>query len=146
MTTIRDAGPADEAAWRRLWAEFLAFYGKPLPEDVTAHTWARILDPAHPMALRLAEMAGATVGFALWQTHDSSWVMGPDLYLEDLYVTPAARGRGIGRALIADLVALGRARGCARIYWMTELTNTAARRLYDDFASDDGHVRYRTAL
>ncbi|MCV2864216.1 GNAT family N-acetyltransferase [Albidovulum sediminicola] len=144
--TIRDAESRDETAWRALWAEFLAFYDKALPEAVNDRTWARILDPGHPMSLRLAEVDGVPVGFSLWQTHDSSWVATPDLYLEDLFVTPAARGHGVGRALIADLVAIGKARGCARIYWMTEETNAAARKLYDAFAAPDGHIRYRAAL
>jgi GNAT superfamily N-acetyltransferase len=144
--TIRDATPGDEGAWRGLWAGFLAFYDKTLPEAVTARTWALILDPGHPMSLRIAEMDGAAVGFTLWQTHDSSWVPAPDLYLEDIFVSPAMRGRGVGRAMIADLVAIGRARGCARIYWMTEETNATARRLYDRFATSDGHIRYRADL
>ncbi|MCB2121277.1 MAG: GNAT family N-acetyltransferase [Rhodobacteraceae bacterium] len=143
---IRDATPADEAAWRGLWAGFLAFYDMTLPETVTARTWRLIADPAHPMSLRIAELEGVAAGFTLWQTHDSSWVPAPDLYLEDLFVRPDLRGQGIGQALIADLVAIGRARGCARIYWMTEETNAAARRLYDGFAAPDGHIRYRADL
>ena len=98
------------------------------------------------MSLRIAELEGVAAGFTLWQTHDSSWVPAPDLYLEDLFVRPDLRGQGIGQALIADLVAIGRARGCARIYWMTEETNAAARRLYDGFAAPDGHIRYRADL
>ncbi|MCV2870438.1 GNAT family N-acetyltransferase [Defluviimonas sp. WL0002] len=143
---IRDAVAADEAGWRRLWSEFLTFYDKDLPDSVTSRTWARIMDPAHPMSLRLAELDGAPTGFTLWQVHDSSWVATGDLYLEDLFVTPAARGGGIGRALIGDLVDIGRARGCTRIYWMTEETNVTARKLYDRFASPDGHIRYRADL
>lgn len=146
MTAIRDATPADEAAWRGLWAAFLAFYDMELPAGVTDRTWARLMDPAHPMSLRLALQEGAAAGFSLWQIHDSSWVAAGDLYLEDLFVAPHLRGLGIGRALIADLVDIGRARGCSRLYWLTEATNTQARKLYDSFTPDDGHVRYRMTL
>jgi GNAT superfamily N-acetyltransferase len=146
MTTIRDATPGDEAAWRGLWAAFLAFYDMDLPAGVTDRTWARIIDRAHPMSLRLALHDGAAVGFSLWQIHDSSWVATGDLYLEDLFVAPQVRGQGIGRALIADLVDIGRARGCSRLYWLTEATNAQARKLYDSFTPDDGHVRYRMTL
>jgi hypothetical protein len=43
---IRDAQPADRAEWLRLWNDYLAFYEVQLAEEVTDHTWARILDPA----------------------------------------------------------------------------------------------------
>jgi ribosomal protein S18 acetylase RimI-like enzyme len=67
-------------------------------------------------------------------------------YLEDLYVDPVVRGHGIGRALIDDLVRLGRDNGWSRIYWHTRQSNEAARRLYDKFAKADDFVRYRLFL
>ncbi|MBK6466897.1 MAG: GNAT family N-acetyltransferase [Rhodobacter sp.] len=144
--TIRDAAPGDEAAFLALWQEFCDGYDLTLPEGVTAFTWARLMDPACPLCARLAVLDGVPVGFALHQHHPSSWVMGDDGYLEDLFVAPEARGQGAGRALIEDLVALGRARGWRRLYWLTEITNTTARRLYDRFCGDDGHIRYRMPL
>lgn len=144
--TIHDAGPRDEAAFRRLWTGFQDWYGMTLPEPVTAATWARILSPASPMALRLAWSGGVAVGFALYQHHPSSWVEGDDCYLEDLYVMEAARGQGIGRALIEDIKAIARARGWHRLYWMTDQDNAGARRLYDRQAPCDNHVRYRVTL
>lgn len=143
---VRTAVAADEAAFRHLWAGFLAHYEMALPEEVTALTWARILDPASPMALILAEAGGVAAGFALYQHHPSSWVAGDDCYLEDLYVDPAHRGRGIGAALIDELKARARARGWKRLYWMTDIGNASARRLYDRMAPCDNHVRYRVTL
>lgn len=143
---IRDAKAADEAAWRGLWAGFLGFYGVALDEGVTAHTWARILDPAHRMTCRMAFDGDAASGFAIHHHHCSTWVMGDDVYLEDLFVAPEARGRGLGRALIQDLVALGRAHGWNRLYWNTDRDNLEARKLYDTFAQEDGHTRYRLTL
>ena len=143
---IRDATPSDEAAFLRLWQGFLDGYGLTLPEDVTPFTWARLMDPACPMVARLACVAGVPQGFAIHQHHPSTWVMGDDGYLEDLYVAPQARGQGLGRALIEDLITIGRARGWRRLYWMTEIENATARKLYDSFCTDDGHIRYRMAL
>lgn len=143
---IRNATPEDEAAWRRLWQGFLDYYDHPLDPATTAHTWARLLDPACPMTLRLAEVNGAVLGFAIHQHHPSTWVPGDDCYLEDLFVAPEARGQGLGRALIEDLQALARARGWHRLYWHTDEGNAAARRLYDSFVQSDGHVRYRLTL
>jgi len=146
MMDIRDATPADEAAWRALWQGYLDFYRHPLPQAVTDFTWARLMDPASALKARLAVAEGAVLGFAIHQHHPSSWVLGDDGYLEDLFVSDAARGRGAGRALIEDLYAIARARGWHRVYWMTEITNTAARKLYDSLAPCDDHIRYRREL
>lgn len=142
---IRNAEPRDEAAWRRLWALYLAFYEVDLPAGVTDFTWARLMDPASPLKARLADNGGIR-GFAIHQHHPSTWVMGDDCYLEDLFVDPDARGLGAGRALIADLQALAVARGWQRLYWMTDEENTRARKLYDSIVPSDGHVRYRVML
>jgi GNAT superfamily N-acetyltransferase len=143
---LRDASPADEAAWRGLWAGFLAYYGVTLAPEVTDFTWARLMDPSNALKARLAVDGDRALGFAIHQHHPSTWVKGDDCYLEDLFVAPDARGRGVGRALIEDLVALARARGWKRLYWNTDASNETARRLYDSFTPDDGHIRYRLTL
>jgi GNAT superfamily N-acetyltransferase len=145
MTTIRDAAPEDENAWRRLWAEYVAFYRAAVPEEVTAATWERVLDPAAPIIGRLAEQNGAVVGFALGVLHAGTWVTQPICYLEDLFVDPSARGSGVGYALIADLMQMGRERGWSRVYWHTRSRN-GARKLYDRFVAADDFVRYQVAL
>lgn len=144
--TIATAQQSDETAWRQLWSGFLDFYCVTLPESTTNATWTRIIDPNHPMTCRMAWENGAALGFAIHHSHCSTWVPGNDLYLEDLFVTPAARGKGIGRALLEDLITVGRSMGCHRLYWNTEATNDAARKLYDQFCKDDGHIRYRMRL
>lgn len=144
--TIRDAGPGDEAAWRDLWDGYLAFYGVTLAPEITANTWASLMDPAAPLKARIACHDGQPVGFAMNLHHPSSWVMGEDCYLEDLFVADAARGKGIGRALIDDLVALARSRGWHRLYWHTKQDNARARALYDQYVLSDDHIRYRLTL
>lgn len=143
---IRDATAADETAWRGLWNQYLAFYKVDLAEDVTAHTWARILDPSSRVAMRVAEVDGALAGFAIHHFHDSTWVKTPDCYLEDLFLDATYRGQGIGRALIDDLIAITKANGWSRLYWHTDRNNATARKLYDTYAPEDGHVRYRLKL
>jgi GNAT superfamily N-acetyltransferase len=136
----------DEAAWRGLWEGFLTYYGVDLDPAVTAFTWARLMDPANALKARLAVEGDQVLGFAIHQHHPSTWVMGDDCYLEDLFVDPAARGRGVGRALIEDLIVLARGRGWQRLYWNTDSSNETARRLYDSITPDDGHIRYRLTL
>jgi GNAT superfamily N-acetyltransferase len=146
MTDIRDATPADEGAWRGLWQQYLDFYEVSLSPQVTDRTWARMMDAASPLRGRLAFLDGQMVGFALHMHHPSTWVMGDDCYLEDLFLAPDARGKGLGRALIEDLIAIARAKGWHRLYWHTDEGNTTARRLYDQFVTSDGHIRYRMTL
>jgi ribosomal protein S18 acetylase RimI-like enzyme len=141
-TLIRDTTAADEADWRRLWAGYLAFYEAEVDAATTDRTFARILDPAAPVSCRLAVVDGAVAGFSVSVLHEGTWVRTPLCYLEDLYVDPAVRGRGVGRALVDDLVGLCRRRGWSRLYWHTRETNAVARRLYDRYGAADGFVRY----
>jgi ribosomal protein S18 acetylase RimI-like enzyme len=143
---IRDPRPDDEAAWRRLWSGYVAFYESEVSEAVTAATWQRLLTPGSNMFGRIAEWHEVVAGFTVCVLHPGSWTIAPACYLEDLYVDPDRRGHGIGRALIDDLVRLGRDNGWSRIYWHTRQSNEAARRLYDKFAKADDFVRYRMIL
>jgi GNAT superfamily N-acetyltransferase len=140
---IRDAGPGDHQAFLRLWDGYLDFYGVTLDPKVTAQTWARLMDPASPVKARLAETPAGVLGFAIHLHHPSTWVATEDAYLEDLFVAAEARGQGLGRALIDDLIALARSRAWARVYWHTKADNARARRLYDQYVATDGHIRYR---
>ena len=143
---ICDPGPDDEAAWRRLWSGYLTFYNEDVPEAVTAETWARILDPGVPMFGRLAEQNRTITGFTVSMLHPSTWTHDLNCYLEDLFVDPNARGRGVGRALIDDLLTLARKKGWSRLYWHTNAGNETSRRLYDRYIKADDFVRYRIVL
>ena len=140
---IRDPDTRDEAAWRRLWSGYVDFYNADVHEVVTARTWERILDPDIPVLARLAERSGSVPGFTVSILHPSTWTIQPTCYLEDLFVAPEARGHGIGRTLIDDLLSIADHKGWERLYWHTQATNQKARQLYDRYAEADGFVRYR---
>ena len=91
-------------------------------------------------------MDGHVIGFALCLLHEATWVKEPVCYLEDLFLDEAARGKGIGKALLDDLVEKAKANGWARLYWHTDEGNETARRLYDKYTEADGHVRYRMSF
>ena len=146
MLTIRDIAAADEPTWRRLWAGYLAFYKTAVPDAVTDATWAKLFDPVSAVFGRVAVRDRQMIGFALSRVHEGTWTASNSCYLEDLYVDPAARGSGVGRALVEDLVEMGRARGWSRLEWHTAEGNAVARRLYDQFVLADDHVRYRMKL
>ena len=144
---VRDATAHDRAGWERLWAGYLAHYGVDVPAAISDHTWARCLDAGSAIAMRVVPGAhGPIEGFAIHVLHPSTWAMGESCYLEDLFVAEHARGRGVARALIDDLVAQGRTKGWSHVYWVTETDNARARMLYDSYALADGYVRYRLTL
>jgi GNAT superfamily N-acetyltransferase len=92
----------------------------------------------------LAESAGDTVGFALYMTDYSTFDGRPGIFVEDLFVTEPARGRGVGRLLLARLAALARERGGASLS-LVVLDWNPARAFYDrlGFAEASGWLPYR---
>jgi GNAT superfamily N-acetyltransferase len=117
-----------------------------VPEQTTTSTWRRILDPDSPINALIADADDERVGFANYILHEFTWSDRPTCLLEDLFVSPDARGLGIGARLIEALVEHGRAEGWARVYWHTRGENTTARRLYDRFCPADGFIRYTIPL
>ncbi|GAC1360658.1 MAG: GNAT family N-acetyltransferase [Ktedonobacteraceae bacterium] len=141
--TIRPVEATDEAIWTAIWQSYNTFYNVSLPAQVTATTWARILDPTSPInALLAIDSVGEPLGFANYILHAYTWSDLPACLLDDLFVRPEARGRGVGHALIEQLISLARSSNWGRLYWMTREDNTTARRLYDRFCTSDGFVRY----
>jgi GNAT superfamily N-acetyltransferase len=78
----------------------------------------------------LAEEDGAPAGFALYFFDYSTWLGRPGLYLEDVFVHPEFRGRGIGKALLQRLAAIALEKGCARMKWEVLDWNTPAIEFY----------------
>lgn len=77
-----------------------------------------LFGPAPAASVLIAEdSAGTPVGFALWFVSYSTWLGKPGVYLEDLYVTPDARGGGHGRALLRELARIAVERGYGRVEW-----------------------------
>lgn len=145
-TIVRWARAEDEAVWRDLWGQYVRFYESEVPDAVTAHTWVRILGQSEGFIGRVAERNGRVIGISVSIVHGRSWTTGPACYLEDLFVDPAVRGSGAGRALIEDLLEMGRVRGWVRVYWHTKQSNAVARQLYDRFSGADDFVRYTVAV
>jgi len=110
----------------------LAHYEK-LDHEVVADEAAlsATLFGAHPAAeVLLAELAGAPVGFALFFPSYSTFLARPGLYLEDLFVDPAARGQGIGLALMSALARIAVDRDYGRFEWSVLDWNTPALEFY----------------
>ena len=132
MTTdIRPAAPADVATILNFVRELAAFEREPDAVAATEPMLAEALFGADPAAEAvIAERSGVPVGFALFFRNFSTWTGRPGLYLEDLYVTPPARGGGVGKALLIHLASIARDRGWARFEWSVLDWNTPAVEFY----------------
>ena len=130
--SIRPGQPGDAQTLVNLIAE-LARYEKLEHEARATHEeLVRWLFGSRPYAETfLAEVAGAPVGFALYFPTFSTFRGQPGLYLEDLFVQPEHRGRGIGKALIAEVAREAVERGFGRLGWTVLHWNEPAKRFYE---------------
>jgi GNAT superfamily N-acetyltransferase len=132
MLTIRPARATDCALLLAFVRE-LAEYEKQ-PRDVVAAEADLLRDgfgPRPRFEAVIAEWEGQPAGFALWFYNYSTWAGRHGLYLEDLYVRPAHRGRGIGKALLAHLARVAVEQDCARFQWQVLDWNTPSIRFYE---------------
>jgi GNAT superfamily N-acetyltransferase len=145
MTVIvRPLGEADRAAWEPLWRGYNAFYDRPsIADDITQTTWTRFMTPGVPMYVLGAFEDHRLLGIAQYLFHFSTTAIGRTCYLQDLFTVPAARGKGVGRSLIAAVYAAAEEAGSPRVYWHTHETNHYAMLLYDKVAEKSGFLVYR---
>jgi GNAT superfamily N-acetyltransferase len=146
MIVLRRVIATDEQDWLALWRGYQEFYRVQIPEHATRHTWSRLLDAEVPMQATLALRDGCAIGLVHHLYHLSTWSQADTCYLQDLFVTPAARGSGAGRRLIEHVYAEAAARGCEQVYWLTHHTNHPAMALYNKIATPTGFLHYERPL
>jgi GNAT superfamily N-acetyltransferase len=134
---IRPATPDDVPAILRLIRE-LAEYERSL-DQVTATArdlHATLFAPAPAVFAHVAVSGDQVVGFALWFLNFSTWLGRHGIYLEDLYVTPALRGQGLGKALLGELAATCVRRGYGRLEWWVLDWNAQAIGFYRSLGAE----------
>ena len=148
--SVRDLRQEDFAKWKPLWDGYNAFYGRKeetaLPENITTMTWARFFDGYEPIHALVAEREGQLLGLVHYLFHRSTTVLNSNCYLQDLFTVEAARGKGVGRALIEEVYRRAKAAGCPKVYWQTQQTNETAMKLYDKIAAKSGFIVYDKKL
>ncbi|MEQ8922785.1 MAG: GNAT family N-acetyltransferase [Roseovarius sp.] len=140
---VRPLTRSDEADWRRLWRDYLAFYETEVSEEVRAIYFERLLgdDPQDYNGL-VAEVDGRLVGLTHYLFHRHGWKIENVCYLQDLYADPEVRGQGVGRALIEAVYAAADAAGAPSVYWLTQDFNAEARKLYDRIGKLTPFIKY----
>jgi len=147
---VRAVRPDDHDQWLPLWDGYNAFYGRigstALDPEITRTTWQRFFDHYEPVHALVAEQDGNLLGLAHYLFHRMTTQIAPYCYLNDLFTSEAARGKGVGRALIDAVHAEARRTGSVHLYWLTHETNATARALYDKVATNGGFIVYGKKL
>ncbi len=128
---IRPVTPDDMEVLANLVRELAVYeklepHARATPDDFRRH----LFGPRPAAEAAIAEVAGEPAGFALWFTTFSTFRGKPGIYLEDLFVRPAYRGRGLGKALLAMLSRLAVERGCGKLEWSVLNWNESAIGFY----------------
>src|ERR1700686_4009868 len=133
--SIRFVSRQDYQQWLPLGDGYNAFYKgsgpTALAPEIPAMTWARFFDAYEPVHALVAESGGKLLGLTHYLFHRSTTAIAPVCYLQDLFTSTAARGKGVGGALIEGVYERAKSAGSPRVYWQTHHTNTTAMRLYD---------------
>ena len=144
---VRPVAREDYDQWLPLWDGYNAFYGRSgataLAPEITQVTWTRFFDSYEPLHALVADRGGELLGLTHYLFHRSTTAIEPTCYLQDLFTSAAARGKGVGRTLISGVYEQAKRAGSSRVYWQTHETNLTAMQLYDKVADKSGFVVYR---
>lgn len=132
--TFRAIRESDRDAWDPLWAGYLEFYQETLTDAQTELTWSRFFAEFNLHGF-VVVVEGQVAGFAHCSFTNSTWLEKPDLYLEDLFVSPEYRRQGLGEFLIENCAKFAEESGARRLYWQTQRSNESAQKLYYKVAS-----------
>ena len=144
--TIRAIEEKDKDQWLKLWAGYLEFYKSTISSEQTELTWKRLINNELKMFGFVAESEEGVIGFTHCLFRPSTWTETDYCYLEDLFVDPNIRGKGIGRALMNKVVELAKEKNAKRVYWTTQEFNKTARVLYDAITPVSEFVQYRLKI
>lgn len=136
----------DRELWEPLWTAYQTFYDRTLSQETIEFTWKRLKESGEIDGFMAFDQSGEALGLIHYFFHPATSTMGGSCYIPDLFVLPSARGRGVGRQLIAAVVEVARGRQAAVVYWQTEEFNGAARRLYERIAKRSPFIRYQIDL
>lgn len=132
QVTIRPLTPADVGVFLELVDALADYEGLPRPDpEARKRLTADTLTNPPRIHVLLAELDGRPVGYAAYFWAYSTFLARPTLYLEDIFVLPEARGRGVGRALIRALARQALRHDCGRMEWLVLAWNRPAIAFYE---------------
>ena len=139
---VRPVIASDEAEWAALYAAYAEFYEVPQTSEMRSSVWGWLMDPNHEVSGFVAVDDDTLVGFAHVRVFARPLAAASGLYLDDLFVSPTARGKGAAPALLASAKAFAVEHGHNVVRWITAEDNARARGLYDKHANATQWVTY----
>ncbi|MEE4485701.1 GNAT family N-acetyltransferase [Serratia ficaria] len=139
---IRRVSGDDKRQWLALWQGYLHFYRADLAPQVSDVTFERLCNDAQVHGLVAEGPDGQLSGLMNLVFHPSTWSAAGYCYIEDLYVSPQARGQKVSEKLFEQAYRLAEQRGSDRVYWMTQEYNAPARSLYDKIGKRSSFIVY----
>lgn len=132
MLQIRPLRPKDFPDWLPLWDDNNLGQRN---TEITTSTWTRLIDPQSAVQGLCATQGKQMIGLVHYVLHPITGLIEPVCYMQDLYVTPDHRGKGVAKKLVKALSVEGAKQKWARIYWLADSKNEAAQGLYKDIGT-----------
>lgn len=140
--SIRSPLETDRDDWERLYRGYAGFYQVPMNDAILQNVWAWIFDPGTDFYCILARDGNKGVGLMHFRATLSPLRGAVAGFLDDLYVDPAVRGRGVVNRLFQELASQARDRGWPVVRWITRDNNYRARAVYDRVATRTDWITY----
>lgn len=139
---IRAIEQSDRQGWERLFRGYRDFYALEHDEAVIDTVWRWLTDADHELQALVAVQDSTLVGIAHWRRFARPSRGGAAIFLDDLFTSADARGRGVGSLMIARLQQIAAGEGLLEVRWITSESNTDAQRLYDRVAQRVPFITY----
>lgn len=141
---VRPLVDRDFFPWLGLWEGYSEFYHSEVTDEKALRVWTWLMDKHHELSGFVAVDGDELVGLVHVREYPRTLTADRALYLDDLFVVPASRGRGVGSSLIARAKQTARERGLGAISWITAPDNQTAQQLYDTVAERTDWITYES--
>jgi RimJ/RimL family protein N-acetyltransferase len=143
--SVRPLDPSDEPRWRVLFRGYRDFYRLQEDEEVVSRVWGWLMDPGHECQGLVADSENGIVAIGHYRRFSRPSTGTVGIWLDDLFTTTEARGKGAARALIHRLAEIAGSEGRSVVRWITADDNHRAQALYDQVATRTHWVTYDAA-
>ncbi|WP_419818947.1 GNAT family N-acetyltransferase [Glaciibacter flavus] len=144
VVQVRPLVDRDFFPWLGLWEGYSAFYDSPVTDEKALRVWTWLMDKQHDLTGFVAHDGDDLLGLVHVREYPRTLDGDRALFLDDLFVDPDSRERGVGAALIEQAKSFARENGLSVINWITAEDNDNAQRLYDSVAERTTWVTYET--
>lgn len=140
--TVRPAVSSDRDQFLALWTGWQDHMGGRVPDEVTARSWRALLAPGTGLICLLVCAGDRALGFAMLSATFFAWTGEDILYLQDLFITPEARGRGVGGRLLKGIYDHADSIKARQVFWMVDEDDPELQAFYGGKAVRSPYLRY----